>query len=266
MFVESYGRVAIEDPAIAPEVNGRPHPRHRLVAGGRLLLPQRLPHLAHVRRNQLAGPLTLQSGLWIDNQQRYNELLQSNRLTLSSAFKRAGWRTVAADPSNTDDWPEGKSFYHYDAIYDSRNVGYAGPSFSYATMPDQYTLAALHRNELAESRPLARDGRGRPGVLARSVGTAAADGRLEGGRRRLGLRRHARAGSAAQGPARRHADKTKAAYGQSIQYSMSALISFVETSTTTIWWSWRSATTSRRRWSAARTRPRRTDHDHRARS
>ena len=46
------------------------------------------------------------------------------------------------------------------------------------------------------------DGRGRPGVLARSVGAAAADGRLEGGRRRLGLRRHARAGTDAQGPAR----------------------------------------------------------------
>jgi hypothetical protein len=33
---------------------------------------------------------TLQSGLWIDNQQRYNQLVASNRFTLSDAFKQAG--------------------------------------------------------------------------------------------------------------------------------------------------------------------------------
>jgi hypothetical protein len=40
------------------------------------------------------------------------------------------------------------TFYHYDQVYDRRNVGYAGPRFSYASMPDQYTLAALQRLEL----------------------------------------------------------------------------------------------------------------------
>ena len=53
-------------------------------------------------------------------------------------------------PSNTEDWPEGTAFYHYDTVYDAHNVGYAGPQFSYATMPDQYTLAAFQRLELAQ--------------------------------------------------------------------------------------------------------------------
>ena len=44
---------------------------------------------------------------------------RSDRLTLSDAFRRAGWRTVADVPSNTQDWPEGTSFYHYDKIYDA---------------------------------------------------------------------------------------------------------------------------------------------------
>ena len=137
---------------------------------------------------------TLQSGLWIDNQQRYDELVASDRFTLSDAFKRAGWRTVGDVPSNDRDWPEGTSFYHYDQIYDARNVGYAGPKFSYATMPDQYILPAFQRLELAKPdhapvmaeidlvsshtpwTPL-------PHMVA-----------VEPGRRRLGLRRHARAG------------------------------------------------------------------------
>ena len=38
--------------------------------------------------------------------------------------------------------------YHFDKLYDRFNVGYHGPAFSYASMPDQYTLAELQRNEL----------------------------------------------------------------------------------------------------------------------
>ena len=54
-------------------------------------------------------------------------------------------------PANTEDWPEGAEFYGYDHIYDSRNVGYAGPEFGYAPMPDQYTLEHFRREELARA-------------------------------------------------------------------------------------------------------------------
>ena len=54
-------------------------------------------------------------------------------------------------PANTRDWPEGEAFYDWDMLYDSRNVGYEGPEFSYASMPDQYTLSAFHHLELAET-------------------------------------------------------------------------------------------------------------------
>ena len=109
---------------------------------------QRLSHLADLRWPQLAGPLTLQSGLWVDNQRRYDHLVTLDRLTLTDAFGRAGWRTVADAPANDEDWPAATTYYHYDQVYDRRNVGYAGPEFSYASMPDQYTLAALQRLEL----------------------------------------------------------------------------------------------------------------------
>ena len=92
---------------------------------------------------------TLESGLWINTNQRYNELLSSSRYTLSDAFKKAGWHTVADDPSDTGAWPPGKTFYHYDQLFNRKNVGYQGPSFAYAAMPDQYVLSAFQRNELA---------------------------------------------------------------------------------------------------------------------
>jgi hypothetical protein len=226
VFVESYGRVAVEDPAIAPDVTRvLTRGTASLQAAGYSSRSAFLTSPTYAGISWLAHA-TLQSGLWIDDQQRYNQLLQTDRLTLSSAFRRAGWRTVAADPSNDQDWPEGIAFYGYDTVYDRRNVGYAGPSFSYASMPDQYTLAALQRSELephhapvmAEIDLVSSHGPWAP--LPRMVAwSAVGDGSIF-------------ADMPAQGQSPQEvvgdSSKTKAAYGQSIQYSISALISFVE--------------------------------------
>ena len=91
---------------------------------------------------------TLQSGLWVDSEQRYAELTASHRFTLSDAFDKAGWRTVYDAPADNRYWPTGASFYHFDQQYDRYQVGYRGPRFSYASMPDQYTLAEFQRLEL----------------------------------------------------------------------------------------------------------------------
>jgi hypothetical protein len=148
VFVESLGRVALEDPDISPGVNAvlDEGTRQLRAAGfrsrsGYLTSPTfgALSWLAHA---------TLQSGLWIDSQQRYDVLVTSPRLTLTRLFGRAGWRTVATVPANNRDWPQGE-FYGFDHVYDSRNIGYRGPRFGYPTMPDQFTLDAFHRLELA---------------------------------------------------------------------------------------------------------------------
>ena len=44
---------------------------------------------------------TLQSGLWVDSERRYDQLLDADRLTLTDAFGGAGWRTVFDVPANT---------------------------------------------------------------------------------------------------------------------------------------------------------------------
>ena len=93
---------------------------------------------------------TMQSGVWVDSQRRYDQLIGGDRFTLSQAFKRAGWRTVSDVPSNDRAWPPGTDFYHYDQLYDRRNVGYKGPTFGYASMPDQYVFDAFQRLELAK--------------------------------------------------------------------------------------------------------------------
>jgi hypothetical protein len=151
VFVESYGRSALQDPPLASVVDpaldaGRPQLAAAGFAGRSAFLTSPTAGGGSVLAHS-----TLLSGLWIDNQQRYRNLLATGRLTLNEAFHEAGWRSVGVLPANTRAWPEG-AFYHYDTVYDARNMGYRGPHFGYATMPDQYTLSVLQRRELAPAQ------------------------------------------------------------------------------------------------------------------
>jgi phosphatidylglycerophosphate synthase len=148
VFVESYGQVAVRGSSIAPGVDAFLHRSTASLASAGwstqsawLTSPTfgGISYLAHS---------TLQSGLWVNSPERYNQLVASSRFTLSDAFDKAGWHTVTDDPSDGPSFPAGTQFYHYDQVYNRYNVGYQGPAFSYSKMPDQYTLAEFQRNEL----------------------------------------------------------------------------------------------------------------------
>jgi phosphatidylglycerophosphate synthase len=152
VFVESYGKVAVQDSSFSPQVDAA------LRAGTTKLQAAGFSAKSAFLTSPTFGGIswlahsTMQSGVWIDSPRRYDELVSSNRFTLSEAFKRAGWRAIDDVPSNNRYWPQGSSFYHYDEVYDRREVGYRGPTYAYASMPDQYVLAALQRLELAKAR------------------------------------------------------------------------------------------------------------------
>ena len=148
VFVESYGRVALEGSWFSPGV-------HAVLADataelGAAGFSGRSAWLTSPTFGGISwlAHATLQSGLWTDSQRRYDVLVESRRMTLSRLFGRAGWRSVAVVPANDRDWPQG-AFYGFEHVYDSRNIGYQGPRFGYPTMPDQFTLEAFYRHELA---------------------------------------------------------------------------------------------------------------------
>ena len=227
VFVESYGRSAVQGSSFTPGINA-------LLADG----TQRLRGDGFATRSAfLTSPTfgaiswlahaTLQSGLWVNSQQRYNGLMTSRRMTLASLFDRAGWRTVSHVPANTYEWSEGK-FYGFDQFHDSRNMGYKGPRFGYPTMPDQYTLDAFQRLELGKPR--------RPPVMAEIdlITSHAPWSRTP----TLIDQADVGDGSIFEGMPEKAPSKTviwrspervRAAYAQAIEYSLSALITFVET-------------------------------------
>jgi hypothetical protein len=151
-FVESYGRVAVQGSSFSPQVDSvLDSGTRQLQAAGFSARSGFLTSPTYGGISWLAHS-TMQSGVWVNSRRRYDQLVGSNRFTLSQAFGRAGWRTVDDVPSNNRAWPQGSSFYHFDQVYDRRDVGYRGPTFAYASMPDQYVLSALQRLELAKVR------------------------------------------------------------------------------------------------------------------
>jgi phosphatidylglycerophosphate synthase len=147
-FVEAYGQVAVQGTSFSPGVDAvLRRGTASLARAGWSTRSAWVTSPGFGGISQLAHS-TLQSGLWVNTELRYAKLVASRRFTLSDAFGKAGWRTVSDSPEDDYTWPPGTQFYHYDQLYDRRNVGYRGPAFSYASMPDQYTLAAFQRREL----------------------------------------------------------------------------------------------------------------------
>lgn len=146
-FIESYGRVAIDDPSMAPEIDAT------LKEGDARLKSAGFAARSGWLRSPVTGAgswlahSTFLSGLWVKNQQRYRTLTTSDRATLTSYFQKTGaWRTVGIVPGVRKSWPEGK-YFGLDHIYDSTHLGYEGPYFSWTPVPDQFSLEAFQKLE-----------------------------------------------------------------------------------------------------------------------
>jgi hypothetical protein len=226
-FIESYGRSAIEDPVMAPGVN------KTLAASTEALAKSGF----HARSGWLTsatyggsswlGHSTFLSGLWIDNQNRYRTVTNSDHLSLTKAFQKTGdWDTVGIMPGVQKGWPEAK-FYGLDKVYNAFQMGYEGPKFSWSTMPDQYALEAFQRLEHGRkrSKPLMSE------IILTSSHQPWApvpkmvdwgqvgDGSVYDSIEKAGKR---------PGDVFYDSTKVKQEYGRSIQYSVTALTQFLQ--------------------------------------
>ncbi|MEO3746767.1 sulfatase [Plantactinospora sp. B5E13] len=225
-FVESYGRDAVEEPEFAGVGAVLDDGTRRLAAAGYGTRSAFLTSPTAGGGSWLAHA-TLLSGAWTDNQQRYRDLLATDRLTLNGAFRRAGWRTVTVMPALTAPWPEA-GFFQNDRLYGAKDLGYRGPKFSFAPMPDQYTLAAFHRLERAdpEHAPVMAE---IPLISSHSPWTPLPRmvGWDELGNGSI-FRPMAEAGPS-KDEVYRDPARVRTQYGLSIEYSVSSLVSYVET-------------------------------------
>jgi hypothetical protein len=222
-FVESYGRDAVENPFYATQVGAvLADADTRLRAKGFGSRSAFLTSPVYGGGSWMAHA-TLQSGLQVDNQQRFRTLVSSGRLTLTQAFRQADWRTVAVTPASVRAWPEA-SYFGFDAVYDSRNLGYRGPKFSYAAMPDQFVLSAFERLEGARHPVMAEidlvSSHTPWAPIPRTLGwDELGDGSVFGPIAASGEK---------PDEVWRDTDRVRTQYRRSIEYSLTSLLSYVE--------------------------------------
>lgn len=144
VFIESYGRSAIEDPRYAPLTGPRLEAVQAQLEGAGYAMASGWTRSPTVGGLSWLAHGTLLSGLWVDSQARYDLLMRSERPSLNRMFRDAGWQSVAVMPAITMDWPE-SAYYGYDKVLAAKDLGYTGKPFNWVTMPDQYTLSAFDR-------------------------------------------------------------------------------------------------------------------------
>lgn len=144
VFVESYGEAALDDPDISrtilPLLDGA---GRRLEAAGVDLRSGMLVSPVRGGQSWLAHG-TLLTGLRLSSQPLYAMALTARRTTLAHLFGRAGYGTAVVAPAIRRAWPEG-AVLGFEHVLDAARLGYAGPNYGWAGIPDQYTLSALGR-------------------------------------------------------------------------------------------------------------------------
>lgn len=144
IFVESYGRSAVDDPRYSGVTLPRLSATQTQIEAAGLQAASGWVTSPTVGGLSWLAHGTLLSGLWVDSQARYDRLMISRQPSLNRLFLQAGWHTVAVMPAITMAWPEA-DYFGYDQILSATGLEYRGKPFNWVTMPDQYTLFAFDR-------------------------------------------------------------------------------------------------------------------------
>lgn len=150
-LVESYGATVFE----------RPFLRDRVRPALNALEAELGRHGFSIASSELTSPtygghswlaqMTLATGVRTGSQLQYELMFTRQPKPIAAFFSEAGYRTVVVQPGTTRDWPRGELF-RFDQHYYAGQFDYAGPSFAWAPMPDQYVLDFTRRHELARHR------------------------------------------------------------------------------------------------------------------
>jgi hypothetical protein len=150
VFFESYGAIVFDENPYAEQLVGAFAALQRSLAqAGWHAASARVVSSTFGGASWLAHASFL-SGLKIADQSDYQHLLISDRLTFIDRFAAAGYRCIALMPGLKYTWPEGQ-FYPFDYVYDAMRLNYRGPSYGWWTIPDQFSLYRVHRDEVARS-------------------------------------------------------------------------------------------------------------------
>jgi len=151
ILVESYGQTVLERPLFVNSVRTTFDSfESELGARGFSIVSNLMDSPTYGGHSWLAHT-TLATGVRTATQLDYEVVCAKAPKTIARFFHDAGYRTVVAQPGTTRPWPKGE-FFGFDQKYYLWNFDYVGPSYAWATMPDQYVLDFVRRRELSPAK------------------------------------------------------------------------------------------------------------------
>lgn len=152
-LVESYGRVVFDRPTLAEHML----PLYAklesdLGASGYAIASRFLASSTYGGGSWLAHA-TIATGIRIDDQWQYELARATQPRTLESFLHAAGHDTVLVQPGTTRE-ASGPDIHQFDRSFFGWSMGYKGPSFGWAPMPDQYVLEFVGRRVVAPAAGL----------------------------------------------------------------------------------------------------------------
>src|SRR6266545_4211760 len=147
ILVESYGQATFDQPFL----DERSHEvfdsfESELTARGFSIASGVLDSPTYGGQSWLAHA-TLATTVRTADQLQYELLHTQKPKTMARFFSDAGYRTVLVQPGTTRSTPK-QEFHQFEHRYYAQDFHYAGPSFAWATMPDQYVLDFIRRKEI----------------------------------------------------------------------------------------------------------------------
>lgn len=152
IWIESYGRSSFDNPLYAPTHLATLQSAQAEIARSGLAMKSGWLTSPTAGGQSWLAHGTLGSGLWTADNGRYQAMIDSGRKWLFHIAQAAGYRTAAVMPAITKDWPESRAM-GFELVFNEAQIPYAGESFRWVTMPDQFTLAAYPDLLPSDPRP-----------------------------------------------------------------------------------------------------------------
>ena len=152
VFVESYGACLLDLPSYRRELEPLyAQLLERLASQGMQVVSSRLSSPTFGGQSPLAH-VTLHTGMRVDNTWDQRTLLTAFPVTLASLMGKAGYETVGFWPGTTrpltDVYRRG-----FARVYPAFEMGYSGPKYAWAPMPDQYVFDQARRRFMGRTGP-----------------------------------------------------------------------------------------------------------------
>ena len=153
IFFESYGAVLLDSPSL----RSRAEPAMQrfgtsLAAAGFTVESARIASPTYGGGSWLAHG-TVDSGVWLDSQLRYDLLTTTDRPTWPRLMEQVGYQTVDAMPGLKEPL-DSAPFWGFAHMVGTDQLGYAGPDFGWFGVPDQFSLGAIATLPRDPARPL----------------------------------------------------------------------------------------------------------------